>query len=132
MIKYYYLRHQRSITIEKKEDLKRNIDLYNVIIERYKYIQNIYPNFLENEIALVKHIIQLYLTKNKKIKDYLKEHNALELYKKTFSIKMIKSDIKKNDKIKILLFRINPKLCKLINNVYLKFKNIKGQNYEKI
>jgi len=52
-IKYYYLRHKNAITAKEKENLERSIDNYNVSVERYNYIKNIYPRFKENDIGMI-------------------------------------------------------------------------------
>ena len=66
-IKYFYLRHEQSVTSVRKNDLARLIDLYETIIERYNYIKNIYPEFKENEIGLIRMIFILYIRNNYEI-----------------------------------------------------------------
>ena len=113
--KYYYLRHRSSITGDSK--LARDIDLYKASLERYNKIKKIYPNFIENEIGLMD-IIMLSYFKNSDVVDYLKKENALLLYKKLFSFKMMVANISFKKKMKLLLFRINPKICKKISIKY--------------
>ena len=120
LIKYFHYENKESISNKKELDFNRNCDRYKVCIERYNYIKNIYPNMIENEIAMLQCIARLYRIKNNDIKVYLKENNALKLYKELYSKEVLKSDINKLTKIKLFLFRINPKIHNFIVNIYLK------------
>ena len=117
-IKYYYLRHRESVTANESKNVRRYIDKYEVAIDRYNYIKNIYPNFIENEIGLIRVITVLYLTKSKEVEQFLKEKNVINLFRKLFSFKILFSNIKLKEKIKIYLFAINPKIYKFIANKY--------------
>lgn len=119
-IKYYYLHHSDSILGRK--NVEHSIDLYKACIERYKYIKNIYPDFIENEICIMSVIMILYLQQNKKLQDFLKEANALGIFKKMFTFKILTCKMKLKEKIKILLFRISPIIYKKIINMYLMLK----------
>ncbi len=122
-IKYLHINNCESISNIKSNDETREIDRYKVCIERYKYIKKKYPELIENDIALIQIISRLYSKKNKKIKEYLIENNALKKYKKIFSLEKIKKcKLKKSTKIKLILFRINPKLHNIIVNKCLKLK----------
>lgn len=125
-IKYYYLRHEDSIMGKNKPD--RAIDLYKASLERYEYIKKIYPNYIENEICLCLMIITLRMHNDKKVIEYLENDKSFELYKKLFSLKMLKCKFKKNDKIKLILFRINPKLEKAIIKTYIKLKRKRNES----
>lgn len=122
--KYYYLKHYESICSKEKENYKWNVDMYKAFIERYNYVKDIYPDFLENDVAILYIIARLYLRENKKIINFLNKQNAIELYKKLFSIKIFKCKLSKREKLKLILFRINPKLQRSIINSYLKIKRI--------
>lgn len=115
-IKYYYLRHSKSITGKNKGE--RSIDLYKVAIERYEYIKNIFPNFIENETGLILIIMLVYLNDDVKVQEFLKKQKAKKLSRKIFSFKIIFSGIDLKDKIKICLFMINTKLYKIIAKKY--------------
>ena len=119
-IKYYYYRHGDSIISNKNTD--RSIDLYEASLQRYNYIKKIYPNLLENDICLLLIIIILYNHNDEKLNNYLKKENAFSLYKKLFTLKMLKCKMKLKDKIKIILFRINPKFYYFILKIYMKLK----------
>ena len=119
-IKYYYLKHKDCASIDGYEKIERSVDFYNAINERYEYIKKIYPSMIENEIGLLRGILKLYLTKNKKIEEYLENQHAIYLFKKTFSLKILFGNIKVKEKTKILLFRINPKLYKKAGILYRK------------
>ena len=119
-IKYYYFRHSDSIMGKQKID--REMDMYKAALERYLYIKNIYPKLKENEASFLLMIITLYCHNNKNVNMFLKNEGALKLYKKIFSFKYLKAKIKKKEKIKLILFRINPKFCSFLMNKYLKLK----------
>lgn len=78
-----------------------------------------FPDFPESNYVLLEMITKLYLRKNKKIIKYLNENGARRLYKKLFSIKVLKCKINNKQRIKLILFRINPSLNSIINNIYL-------------
>ena len=116
-IKYYYLRHNESITSNNKDE--RLIDFYEGSLERFYYIKNIYQNFLENEIGLCLIIIYIYIQDKNKVNEFLKEKDAITLFNKLFSLKFFIRKIGIKNKLKILLFRISPKFYKFL------YKNIK-------
>lgn len=119
-IKYYYLRHSQSITgINRTERL---IDLYKASNERYVYIKNIYNDFIENEIGLILLTMEIYFNNNKEVDKYFKENKVIKNTKKLFSFKILKSNISTKIKIKIILFMINSKLCRLVAK---KYQNVK-------
>lgn len=122
-VKYYYVKHSQSITA-RKSSLERLIDIYKVFVDRYFYVEKVYPKFAENEYALLEIIVRLYLKNNKELEKYLNEKNAVELFNKHFSFRFLKCKVRINEKIKILLFRINPKLNRLIVDIYLKIKKL--------
>ena len=109
--KYYYLRHKKAITIVENINYKRAIDLYKASFERYNYIKNIYPNFLENDIGMIRNIIKVHLFENKEIEKFLKEQKARKLFKELFSFKILVSNINLKLKMAIILFYISPKIC---------------------
>lgn len=119
-IKYYYLRHSDSILGRK--NYKHSIDLYDAAIERYNYIDKLYPNLIENKVCLLLLIMSLYVMNNEHVNKHLDKNNALELFKKLYTCKALKTNIRFNDKIKLLLFRISPKLYRFIIKTYLKIK----------
>ena len=119
-IKYNYYRHDESIISKKRT--KYMIDLYDAALERYEEVKNIYPNMIENDATLALLITSIYFTNDKELLDYLKEEKAIKLFNKLFSLKLLKCDMRKNDKVKLLLFRISPKLYKYITLKYLKLK----------
>lgn len=120
-IKYYYLKHSESIC-GKKASVERLIDIYDVDVERYNYVNEVYPDLIENKTSILQMIVRSYLKNDEKLEKYLNNHDALKLYKQIFSLKILKCNIGIREKIKIILFRISPKLNKLIINIYLKIK----------
>lgn len=121
--KYFYLKHNDSIL--GKKSVMHSKDLYDASFERYNFIKEKYPTFIENDVGMLLMIITLYLHNNKDITNHLKERGAFTLYKKLFSLKKLNCGISKKDKIKIILFRINPRLSLFFCKVYLKFKKKK-------
>ena len=123
--KYYYLKHKNAVTKDGFKKLERTSDYHKAVKERYEHIKKIYPNMIENDMGLCRAILKLYLIEDKKIDEYLEEQHAIDLFKKSFSLKMIFAKKQLKEKIKILLFRINPKLYKKIGILYRKKYNYK-------
>lgn len=121
-IKYYYLKHRDSI-LGKKSIFHSN-DLFDASLERYNYIKEKYPDFVENDIGILLMIVTLYLHNKKGINNHLKEKNAFVLYNKLFSFSKLKYIESKKDKLKLILFRINPKICYLLSKKYLIIKKL--------
>ena len=123
-IKYFYLRHKNSITEKKKNDSARDIDAYKVGVERYNYIKNIYPDFIENEIGLIRSIIKFYLAENSVSEEYFKNENVIDEFRKLFSFKIFFSKIRIKEKLKILFFWISPSIVKKFAKTYrnIRFK----------
>ena len=122
-VKYYYLWRNDSLC-HKKNSEERLIDMYNVLLDRYNYINDLYPNLTENAVSFLQSTIYLYSSKSIRIKEYMHKSKALELYKKVFSLKILKANIGIRKKIKIVLFRISPKIYESIVSTYLKLKRI--------
>ena len=106
--KYYYIKNDNSIT--SKKNIERAIDSYKAAIERYDYIEKIYPNMIENKIAVLLTIVDIYNHNNEKIDKYIKDNNINKLFKKYYSLKIFKTKITRRNKVKIFLYRINPKI----------------------
>ena len=121
-IKYYHFKHENSISKQKIEDFDRSIDLYKISFERYEYIRKVFPNFTVNKIGVFYIISRLYLRKNEKIIEYLNNQNAVSLANKMFTLKLFKCKLGFREKIKLVLFRINPNLYKKTIEFYLKLK----------
>ena len=118
-IKYFYLRHKDSIEGQRKRE--RTIDMYKASVERYEYIKKVYPDFIENEIGLLRMIFNFYYRDYDKISDFFKEEKLKQTYDKYFSLnKILKGKCRKNDKVKFILFRISPKLSKDVIKLYLR------------
>ena len=130
-IKYYYLKNTKSITA-KKASTERLIDIYNVYVDRYKYINGIYPELIENNAALLKIIIELYLKDNMQLEEYLNKKDAIKLYKQFFTFKVLKCNIGNREKVKIVLFRLSPKFNKLMVNIYLRLTGKKKEGLNDI
>ena len=123
-IKYYYLRNDESITMRKRTS-ERTIDFYKASVERYDYLEKRYPNMIENKVCLNQITINSYLHKDDEVWDYLNKAKAIDLYNKLFSIKMMGCKIGFREKIKLILFRINPKMFFFIMDKYLGLKKCK-------
>ena len=77
---------------------------------------------IENDICILWIIVILYGHNNEELNEYLDKQKAKELFKKRFTMKVISSKLKRKDKIKIILFRINPKLYNFVIRNYMKNK----------
>ena len=117
-IKYYYLRHRNSITGKEIKNTKRSIDAYKSLVERYYYLKKIYPKMKENEICLIRNFVIYFLRDDDKLQEYLKEQNVKKFFKKIFTFRVFFCDIKLKEKMKILLFLISPRLCRIIDRKY--------------
>lgn len=116
-IKYYYFRHDDSIIGKRKRN--RQIDMYKASLERYYCIKKIYPDFIENDIGLLLMIFNLYYKDYNKISDFYREENIKKMYNSIFSFKILKSDLRFNDKVKLVLFRFFPRFSKIITDMYI-------------
>ena len=112
-VKYYYLKHDNSVS--KSTDKKRLLDRYEVSLERYNYIKKKYPNFIDNNAGMLRIIIMSDLKD-----DYFESKKIKSVYNSIFNLKVLFSNIGFREKIKILLFRINPRLNRKCINIYLK------------
>lgn len=117
-IKHNYLKHKESITERKEKDFL--VDMYDAKIERYYDLKAKYPNLIENEIAALSSIMYIYIINNKEINDCIGVKEMNKLFKKTFTFKILRCNINIMEKIKMILFRISPKLYKIIIYAYLK------------
>ena len=110
-IKYYYFRHKNAVTAYKREkSTSMLVDYYVAINERHDDIKKTYPKFVENDVALLRGILYLYLIGNEEMYKYLEDVNAKKLFNNMFSLKMMFVRAQKKEKLKILLFRISPQL----------------------
>ena len=129
-IKYYYLNRPDSVS-KRRASIERLKDTYDVYVERYYYIHNIYPDLVENATVLLHYIVISYLKDRKEFGEYLNKNNAPKLFNRIFTLKYLKCSMKPHEKIKILLFRISPKLTKRLFFFYIKNKKIFLKNYQK-
>lgn len=120
-VKYLYLKHKDAVTVNKfGERLERVADFYKVIFERYNNINKLYPNFIENKIALLRGIMQVYVLDNDEVKKYLDEQKAVKTFNEIFTFKMLFAKIRFKEKMKLFLFKINPNLYRKIGIKYRK------------
>lgn len=120
--KYYYFKNPEGITAHALKNTPRSINLYKVAVERYKYIKKYYPDFIENEICLLRQIIKLYLRDDEELQKFLEEQNAERYIKELFSYKMLLKKMNIKIKLLFLMFRINPRFCRYINKKYQRRK----------
>ena len=118
--KYYYFRHSDSITGKNSDD--RSVDLCKAVIERYYYLKDVFPDFIENDIGLILIIIHIYCSSGEKTLSYLKDNNVIKQIKGLVCFKIFLGKVRIKEKIKIILFFINPKLCRKIRVKYQKIR----------
>lgn len=123
-VKYFHLINIDSVCSRKFEDYNWTIESYKAVLNRYNYINELFPNFIENDYCILEFITKFYLRQNKKIINYLNESGTIKLYNKVFSLKILKSNINYKQKLKLLLFRISPKLNTLVFRTYLRIKRM--------
>lgn len=119
-IKYYYFNNIEGMSKQRNPYLI--IDEYMIFIERYKDLKKIYPDFIENEICVLSFIAKAHFIGNEMVQDFLKEQESIKLFNRLFSLKILIYNMNFREKVKILLFRINPKLFKKCVNLYLRLK----------
>lgn len=126
--KYFYYNHPEGMS--KKANSKLIKDEYKAIIQRYNDIKKIYPGFMANKICVLSYIAKAYFIGDEEMQRFLDEQKSIKLFNELFSLKILACRMKFREKIKILLFRINPRLFKNCVNLYLKFKKLikKGKN----
>ena len=110
-IQYFYL--QRSNSIMGDRDLNLYKNLYELSLERYEYIDNIYPNLQEGCIDMLNKIIAIYKVKNNEVHNYFFEVKLDKKYKELFK-KLNLSELNRKLLIKFLLFRINRYMFKFM------------------
>ena len=108
--KYVYFKHESSISTHGYENINRAIDYYDAILSRYDKVKQNYPKMAENDFSLIRGILKLYLIENPEVGDFLKEKNAMDLLKKTYSFKLYFAKVRLKEKLKLILFKINPRL----------------------
>lgn len=121
-IKYYYLIHSEGMS--KKRNPYLIMDEYKAIIQRYYDIKKIYPNLIENKICVLSFIAKAYFIGNEKVHIFMKEQESIKLFNKLFTLRLLFTYMNFREKVKIILFRINPKLFKKSVDLYLKLKYI--------
>jgi glycosyltransferase involved in cell wall biosynthesis len=122
-IKYYYYMHEDSIVNKRTTDYA--ISMYKAFNKRYKDIKKKYPNLIENNICILLFIIDLYIHDNKEIHDYLNREECINKYNNMFKLNYLFINIGIKNKIKLLLFRISPRLYIKVVSRYLKLKKLR-------
>lgn len=121
-IKHFYLRNRNSSTNANNIDVDRYIDEFNAVMEKHKYIEKIYPKLLENDICILRYISKHYCFDNDILNEYLNKKNAKKIFIKYFSYRVFFSKLRGFEKIKIILFRINPRLCIFFTRKYQEYR----------
>ena len=106
--KYFYVKNNNSIT--SRRDTDRAIDQYYAVIERYDYIEKIYPNMLENKIAVMLCIVDVYNHNNIVTDDFIEKNDINKKYKSFFSLRIMLTKLSFKNMVKLILYRINPKV----------------------
>lgn len=111
-IKYYYFKHNTSITFKNKPD--RAIDLYKATLERYEYVKKIYPNMMENNVGVFIRGMYTFFNEKEEVQEYWKKNKCLKQLRSLFDFRIYFSKIGIGLKVKITLFLIAPKLYRKI------------------
>ena len=119
-IKYYYLKHKDSIV--GSHTTKWSMDYYKGIFERYDYIKERYPDMIENDLSILWSIMSLYSHNDDELDAFLEKENARKVFKEKYTLKLITSKLKRKDKLKIILYRISPRLYRYLLKTHLKRK----------
>lgn len=122
LCKYYYYRHSDSISLVRKPE--RQIDLYKGCLERYYYIKNIYYDFADNDVGMLRMIFFLYRENYMKISDFYRKEQIKKKYNEIFSYKVIRRCTRgRAEKLELIVFRYCPKLACSIKRIYDRYKN---------
>ena len=120
-IKYYYYNRNDSISGIRKP--ARTLDMYQASLERFDYLAKVLGDFVANDIGILLMIYNIYLKDYPKIKEAYNSLNIRKEYLNHYRFKkVLKADIKFDDKVKLILFRISPSLAKMITKFYLFIK----------
>lgn len=112
LIKYYYFKHNTSITFKNKPD--RAIDLYEASIERYEYVRKIYPNMMENNVGVFVRGMYTFFNEKEEVQEFWNKNKCLKQLRNIFDFRIYFSKIGIGLKIKITLFLIAPNLYRKI------------------
>ena len=113
--KYNYLQRNDSILHDKESSFY--IDFYEMTYERYKFIKNKYSDIIENDIDMVNKILTLFIKKDEKIEAFINQNKSeiKSIFKSITKDKEFKKFIDKKMKIKLMIFKLNKKLFKLLS-----------------
>jgi glycosyltransferase involved in cell wall biosynthesis len=117
-IKYYYLKHSDSIT-GTKASTERLVDGYKVCLERFHFIKYLYPQFPANNAGFLKQAVRFSTKKNAGYDNFFRTENCHKTCREIFTMKILFTRLNFREKIKILLFVINPNICNKIIDIYL-------------
>lgn len=65
---------------------------------------------IENKIAVLLTIVDVYNHNNKKTDSFINENNINKIYKKCYSLKIMRSKLSRRNKTKIFLYKVSPKI----------------------
>lgn len=120
-IKYHYL--QRKNSIMGKNDTNMWIDYYELSTTRYEEIKKIYPDLIENDIALLSLIMYMYSTDDQKLIEFLKNKNVKNQYNEMYSNRLLVYNIiDKRIKFRLLLLHLSTNIYRFTIKYYLKKK----------
>lgn len=108
--KYFYL--QRPESILNNPDSTLHINNLTLSLERYNYLNSLYPTLLENDLNMIKKILEFYRTKDDAVYEYIIKKDFKSIYFSIFNKNKFKLFINSDFKLKlrILIFNISEKL----------------------
>ena len=116
-IKYYYF--QNNLSLVANTNLAKIMDIYKAVLERYDYVEKLYPGLIENKVGVLMTFFNIYYRYYKFASDFYKQVNLKKTYNDYFDFRIFKCKMRFNDKIKLLLFRINPALSVFVTRLYV-------------
>lgn len=99
--KYYYVQRDGSILATKSTSMY--IDYYKAVYERYKFLDEKYPNLKKQNVnTLINFLIGMNLVNDKKLKEYIDQNNTNGLLKEIVNSKSEAVSIKNKIKLKFI------------------------------
>lgn len=118
-IKYNYVQRSGSTLSSKTPDFY--IDLYEVELQRYKFIKKEYPKIEKNQLIMLRTILLFGLIKEEKVEEYIRKNRINNVAKDIFNdLKEQRRNIPRGTLIRYRCFMLNIHMYRFIFRIYTK------------